>query len=401
MGWKGVTIMGQRIRFISEYLNNYYSFADLCSQFEISRKTGYKWVGRYKEFGPLGLEDRSRRPQSCPHQTDAKILKAIKDIRKKHPYWGPKKLLVRIKKDHPRWNLPAISTTADILKREGLILPGKRRLRRKHPGCPKTSASGPNDIWTADYKGHFKMRNGQYCYPLTVCDMHSRFLLGCDAHRAISLKLSKRYFTKLFEKYGLPGIIRTDNGVPFASSAIARLSTLSVWWIKLGVYAEQIEPGKPQQNGIHERMHRTLKKEATIPPEKNLKAQQLRFNKFQREYNRIRPHESLEMQTPHEIYEFSTRKMPDKIRPYDYPDHYEVRLVSKTGGFRWYKARVPISHTLTHEYIGLEEVEDGIYNVYFRELLVGRFFEEISRIKDVIKRVPTTPRTVKKCYPCT
>lgn len=401
MSWKGVTVMDQRIRFISEYLNDYFSVTELCRQFEISRKTGYKWIVRYRQFGPLGLEDLPTKPHYCPHKTERKIINLIRSIRQKHPYWGPKKLLARLKKQHSSWSFPAISTTADILKREGLILSSKRRIRRKHPGCPKTKAEEPNDIWTADYKGHFKMRNGEYCYPLTVCDMYSRYLLGCQAHEAISLERSKRYFTRLFQEYGLPRRIRTDNGVPFASSAIARLSTLSVWWIKLGIYPEQIEPGRPEQNGRHERMHRTLKKEATIPPERDLKRQQKRFNKFQNEYNRIRPHEALQMKTPKEVYRISGKRMPDKIKGYEYPLHYETRRVSRNSAFRWNNRHINLSSTLIDEYIGLEEIDDGVYNIYYRDCLIGRFFEEILKVKDVIKRVPTTPRIVKKCYPCT
>ena len=396
MSWRGVTVMDQRVRFISEYLDGYFSLAEICRQFEISRKTGYKWIQRYESFGAEGLADQSRRPHNCPHQTDEKIITSIIEVRRKHPTWGPKKLLKIISDKQPGWELPAISTAADILKREGLILPGKRRLRRKHPGCPKTTTNSPNDIWTADYKGHFKMRNGNYCYPLTVCDMHSRYLLGCDAQKRISLKEAKRHFTELFNEFGLPLRIRTDNGVPFASSAIARLSTLSVWWLKLGICPEQIEPGKPQQNGKHERMHRTLKKEATIPPEKNIPAQQKRFDSFMEEYNNVRPHEALEMKTPSDIYHSSERKMPRRLRHYVYPVHFEVRRVSRNGGIRWRHVRVPVSHTLIEEYIGFEEIEDGIHNVYFHDFLIGRFFEEIFKIKDVIKRVPTRHRTPKR-----
>ena len=347
------------------------------------------------------MESRPRRPHHCPHQTAPGIIDALKEERQKHPTWGPKKLLEVLRKSNPDWSYPAISTTADILKREGLIHERRRRFKRKHPGCPKTTTTKPNDIWTADYKGHFKMKNGQYCYPLTVCDMHSRYLLGCDTHDAISLQKTKRHFTTLFRKHGLPDRIRTDNGVPFASSAIARLSSLSVWWIKLGIYPEQIEPGQPQQNGKHERMHRTLKKEATLPPEYNLVGQQRRFDAFQNEYNTIRPHEALDMKTPQDVYKCSERQMPNKIKTYDYPQHFEVRRVSNNSGFRWKNERVLLSTTLAQEYIGLEEIEDGVYNVFFCEVLIGRFFEEILRIKDVIKRVPTRPRMVKKCNPCT
>ena len=201
--------------------------------------------------------------------TDQAIIEALVQARMKHPTWGPKKLLEILTPHYP--DLPAISTAADILKRKRPYHPAEREdCGENIPDVPKTIAQEPNDIWSADYKGHFKMRNGLYCYPLTVCDMNSRYLLGCHAHEAISLEETKSHFTRLFHEYGLPLRIRTDNGVPFASNALARLSTLSVWWVKLGIYPEQIEPGKPQQNGKHERMHRTLKKEATIPPEKNL-----------------------------------------------------------------------------------------------------------------------------------
>lgn len=400
MAWEGVTIMDQRVRFISEYLEGHFSVAEICRQFSISRKTGHKWIGRYEDYGPGGLEDRSTKPHSCPHKTKYTIVKTIKMARKKHPTWGPKKLLDLLSRRHPDWEYPAISTTADILKRAGLIIGGKRRIKRNHPGCPKSDAREPNQTWTADYKGQFKMRNGEYCYPLTVCDMYSRYLLDCDGHKAISLEKTKECFTRLFKEHGLPERIRTDNGVPFASSAIARLSTLSVWWIKLGIYPELIEPGQPQQNGKHERMHRTLKKEATIPPEKNLKTQQVRFDNFRREYNSVRPHEALEMRRPSELYTESKRRMPRKLGHWDYPSHYDVRLVSNNGGLRWNTHRVPVSHTLIQEYIGFEEIDDGIYNVYYCDFLIGRFFEEIHRIKDLIERQPTRQRVVKESYPC-
>ncbi len=389
MSWKGATVMDQRVRFVSEYLNAYFPITDLCAQFEISRKTGYKWLSRYEEFGAAGLADRSRRPLHCPHGTEEEVVADILRERRKHPSWGPKKLLHILLKRHRVDDLPAISTAADILKRNGLILPGKRRLRRMHPGCPKSTTQGPNDIWTADYKGHFKTRNGLYCYPLTVCDMHSRCLLGCDAHDAISFENTKRHFTELFHEFGLPKRIRIDNGVPFASSAIARLSTLSVWWIKLGIYPEQIEPGKPQQNGKHERMHLTMKKEATIPPEKNITAQQERFNRFRQEYNVERPHEALGMKTPAALYRPSERRMPRKIRTFDYPPHLEVRLVSRNGGIRWGSDWVYVSSTLAEEYIGFEEMEAGIFDVYYCDFRIGRYCEKENKLRDIIERVPT------------
>jgi hypothetical protein len=237
--------------------------------------------------------------------------------------------------------------------------------------------------------------------------MRSRYLLGCHAHEAISLQETKHHFTRLFQKYGLAERTRTDNGVPFASNALARLSTLSVWWVKLGIYPEQIEPGKPQQNGKHERMHRTLKKEATIPPEKNLPAQQKRFDHFRKEYNTERPHEALAMKTPASVYVSSPRRIPKKLSHFDYPYHFEVRRVSRNSGIRWRNRWVQVSSTLAEEYIGFEEVEDGIHNVYFCDLLIGRFVEQTMKIEDVIERVPVrqtivecgNPRTRRKVSP--
>lgn len=391
--------MDQRVRFIAEYLEEYLPFNELCFQFNISRKTGYKWVQRYLEYGVEGLADRSRRPHACPHKTDSALVEAIVRTRMKHPSWGPKKLLKTISPYYSE--LPSVSTTANILAQQGLITSGKRRSRRYHPGCPKTAPNEPNDIWTADYKGHFRMGNGRYCYPLTVCDMHSRYLLCCNGHSGISLDQTKRNFTELFHEYGLPLRIRTDNGVPFASNAIARLSTLSVWWIKLGIYPEQIEPGKPQQNGKHERMHRTLKKEATIPPERNLREQQKRFDFFREEYNTERPHEALDMKTPASIYGASPRIMPKKIGHFYYPYHFEVRRVSRSAEVRWRGRSVQVSRTLQEEYVGFEEVDDGIHNVYFCNVLIGRFIEKYLKIRDVIERVPVRPIVVKGAKPKT
>jgi len=264
MPWNEVTVNEQRQNFIRDYRLGYYTISDLAESFGISRKTAYKWIRRWEEHGDGGLIDHSRRPRRSPWETPENIRDELLAVRKKRPHWGPKKVLNTVSRKHPRWDLPAPSTTARIFSNAGLV-ESKGRGRRAHPGCPKHRAEAPNDVWAADYKGQFRLKNGQYCYPLTVSDLFSRFLLGCDAHPQISLELTKAYFTLLFERYGLPNRIRTDNGVPFASSALARLSELSVWWITFGIYPELIEPGKPQQNGIHERMHSTLKSEATIP----------------------------------------------------------------------------------------------------------------------------------------
>jgi putative transposase len=240
----------------------------------------------------------------------------------------------------------------------------------------------PNEIWTADFKGQFRTRDGLYCYPLTVVDGYSRFLLACQALRSTAVRPAKPVFLWLFQEYGLPRIIRTDNWVPFATTALGRLSMLSVWWIRLGIYPELIEPAHPEQNGRHERMHRTLKAETTRPPSGNLQAQQRRFLGFQREYNFERPHEALGQETPASVYQPAGRHLPRKLPPIDYPGHFEVRLVSRNSGIRWKGHWVCVTHTLAGEYVGLEEVADGIWEVYFGPVKLGRMDERTLRIED-------------------
>jgi transposase InsO family protein len=393
MPWRGVTVSEQRQRFIEDYQLNYYSVTDLAERFGISRTTAYKWINRFKKHGQAGFHEHSRRPHSCPWQTDEANVEELVALRKLHPRWGPKKLLDLMDRRVSDRRLPAISTAAQILSREGLIKP-RRRYRRAHPGCPKTLPEAPNDIWGADYKGQFRLKNGNYCFPLTVSDLSSRYLLGCDAHPAISLEKSFAHFKGLFETYGLPSRIRTDNGVPFASNALARLSQLSVWFIKLGIYPELIEPGKPQQNGVHERMHRTLKQEATIPPAASLRAQQRKFDRFREEFNQERPHEALAMKRPGEVYQPSPRTMPQRISPYDYPSHYLVRRVSRAGTIRVFHNQIFVSNTLQEDYVGLEEVDDGVYDLFYCFYLIGRYELKTNKIHDIVSKVALSVRRV-------
>lgn len=386
MPWKGVTVSEQKQRFIEDYQLNYYSKTELAERFCISRKTAHKWINRYLEEGPTGLEERSRRPKSCPRQTDAEVVAEVVAVREKHPSWGPKKILnVMERRDRER-SLPSIPTAARILDRAGLVKP-RRRYRRAHPGCPKSVPAGPNDIWAADYKGQFRLKNGNYCFPLTVSDLSSRYLLGVDVHPGISLEKTIAYFKGLFEVYGLPNRIRTDNGVPFASNALARLSQLSVWFIKLGIYPELIEPGKPQQNGVHERMHRTLKQEATIPPASSMKGQQRKFDAFMEEFNQERPHEGIGMKRPGEIYRSSDRKMLNRIETYDYPEHFLVRRVSRSGTIRVFHNQVFVSNTLCEDYVGLEEVADGVYDLYICFYQIGRYMLQTNKIQGIVSKV--------------
>jgi putative transposase len=393
MPWKGVTVSEQRQRFIEDYQLNYYSISELAERFCISRTTAYKWINRFKKFGQSGYHELSRRPHTCPWQTENAIVEELVEARKAHPTWGPRKLLELMNKRNPGRDLPSQSTAMRIISREGLVRP-RRRHRRAHPGCPKSVPRGPNDIWAADYKGQFRLKNGKYCFPLTVSDLSSRYLLGVDAHPAISLEQTFRHFTRVFHTYGLPNRIRTDNGVPFASNALARLSQLSVWFIKLGIYPELIEPGKPQQNGVHERMHRTLKQEATIPPSNSLRAQQKKFDGFREEFNQVRPHEAIEMKCPGEIYQASERTMPRRIEAYDYPAHFLVRRVSRAGTIRVFRKQVFVSNTLQEDYVGLEEVDDGIYDLFFCFYQIGRYDLQTNKIQGIVSKVGLSVKRV-------
>ncbi len=393
MAWEGVTVSEQRQRFLEDYELGVYTITELGERFSICRKTAHKWINRYKQYGQAGYHELSRRPHSCPWQTDPAIAEQLIGLRKAHPRWGPAKLLDVMARRAAAQDLPAVSTAAEILRRAGLVK-ARRRFRRAHPGCPKTQPQGPNDIWGADYKGQFRLKNGQYCFPLTVSDLASRYLLGCDAHPAISLELTQKHFRRLFECYGLPNRIRTDNGVPFASNALARLSQLSAWFIKLGIYPEQIEPGRPGQNGIHERMHRTLKQEATIPPAKSLRAQQRKLDRFREEFNAERPHAALGMKRPVEVYQASLRPMPRRIKPYDYPAHCLVRRVSRDGTIRVLGKQIFVSNTLQEDEVGLEEVDDGVYDLYFCFYQLGRYHLRANRIEDIVSRVPVSRRQI-------
>jgi len=387
MPWSQTSPMDQRIQFIADYLRETLSIAELCALYGVSRKTGYKWIDRYLRHGPAGLEEQSRRPRNSPTQTPADLVAALLDARRRHPSWGAKKLLALLHKRHPRWSWPHRSTVYDILHRHGLVPKPRRRRRIGHPGKPTTAILAPNDVWSADFKGQFKTGDGRYCYPLTVADGFSRYLLGCQALTSTAVHGAKPVFTRLFREFGLPTRIRTDNGVPFATNTLGRLSQLSAWWVRLGILPEFIEPGKPQQNGRHERMHRTLKAETTRPAAGSLSAQQRRFNRFREEFNTERPHEALDLQPPATVYTSSPRPMPETLPPLEYPDRFEVRLVSANGGIRWNRDWVNVSTVCAGAYVGLEELDDGIWTVYFGPLKLGRLLERHMNIEDAFGRL--------------
>lgn len=382
MPWLETEPVTERKRFVLEAQGGLFSHAELCRRHGVSRKTGYKWLKRYEAEGPEGLVDRSHRPHSCPHVTDPQVLEAAFELRRRRPRWGADKVRARLLVLHPDWTIPSARVLHKFFQREGLVKKQSRSRRRPHPGRPTAPFDRPNAIWSADFKGQFKTLDGVYCYPLTVQDGFSRYLLACQGLSGTTYAGTRSVFTRLFRECGLPDRIRTDNGPPFASMALARLSRLSVWWIKLGILPDLIEPASPQQNGRHERMHKDLKAETTIPPAGNRSAQQRRFNAFRKDFNHVRPHEALGQEPPASVYEPSTRSLPRKLPSPEYPAHFETRRVSRNGGIRWLAAWVNVSHLLGGEYIGLEEVAEDIWTVHFGPVTLGWMHVRIGAILD-------------------
>ena len=398
MPWEKVDPLQQRFLFIAEYTKGYFSIAELARRFGISRKTAYKWINRFEDSGrnPDALIERPRIPHNSPGRTSKRATQALLELRQKHPYWGPKKLLHLAKQMHPRWKWPAKSTVNLILKKNGYIETKRKRIKRHHPGRPLTVAQRPNHIVTADFKGQFKTLDGVYCYPLTIVDEFSRCILAIHALLSTHQQPVKTVFRQVFQTYGLPEMIRTDNGNPFASSSLGRLSYLSSWWIRLGIIPELIQPGCPQQNARHERMHKTLKKETVIPPKADLRKQQRRFDEFREEFNNVRPHEALGMMTPAEIYTPSQKRMPKRVTDVEYPPHYEVRKVSDNAGIRLHGKRVLVGRVLAGKSIGLEEIDIGIWDVYYGPIWLGRLNEETGKIEDLDAKWYTTDRSKKQ-----
>src|SRR6185436_11509285 len=331
---------------------------------------------KYRGGGSSGLETKSSAPHHCPHETDEETAALLVAARKQHPTWGPRKLKAWLEDEHP-WELelPAPSTIGSILKRAGLVSTRKRRRRPLRYSAPFSAIAAPNDVWTTDFKGQFRTRDGRFCYPLTLVDCFSRYVLRCDAYLAANSD-AKASFEAAFVEYGMPAAIRSDNGVPFAaSSAPAGLSDLSVWWIRLGITPERIPPASPWENGRHERMHRTLKEEATHPPQANRKQQQLAFDAFRDEFNRERPHEALGQKPPAKFYSASGRSYPKRLSELEYPDAFQLRRVSNSGVMSWAGRRLFISNVLRGQVVGLSQVDDAIWEVFFGPLLLGRLHE--------------------------
>jgi len=381
MPWEEMRVMDQRVRFAGALASGLYTMIELCQAYGISRKTGHKWAERYRREGIDGLKDRSRAPRGCPHRTQERCEQALVAERQKHPRWGPRKLLQLLETRHPEWAWPAASTAGDILKRHGLVEPRRRGRRRLPRGKPIVDGTQPNDLWTADYKGEFRMGNHRLCYPLTIADQYSRYLLACDGKTSVARDGTRATFERLFAQYGLPSRILTDNGLPFAGPrSPRRLSKLSVWWIQLGIEPIVTQPGHPEQNGCHERMHRTLKEETARPPASCMRTQQNAFDDFRTEYNQLRPHESLGMRPPTELYTRSARPYPKKVPRVSYPGHWEIRRVSRSGEFAWRGKMLFVSATLGGLDLGLQETNDGIWSLSFGTLLLGRYDQRAQKL---------------------
>ncbi len=389
MPWEASSVMDERVRFISRLLEGE-CMTELCQEYGISRKTGYKFRDRYLAHGVRGLVDMSKRPQYHPHRTQDTTEKLIVKLRKIKPTWGPKKLRARLALDNPGIQIPSVSTIDAILNRYGVVKqPTKRkRYNRAQPTGPLHQSHAPNEIWCVDFKGQFRLGNRTYCYPLTITDHYSRFILGCEALESTATDAVWSSFERVFQCYGLPRVIRSDNGVPFSSRSMNGWSQLSVWWLRLGIDLERIEPGHPEQNGRHERMHWTLKREATRPASPSLFHQQARFDHFRHEFNHYRPHEALNMRMPSAFYTKSDRAYPKELPELDYPLHDIVRTVHDCGTVHIQKRiKFYLSAALAGEELGLKEIKPYVWQVHFMAHDLG-IFDETTRVFHQKQPVP-------------
>jgi putative transposase len=368
--------MDERLRFVRDAQRDHFTMSELCARYGVSRRIGYKWLARYDAEGRAGLVDRPHTPRHCPHKIPPAMEELLILERVAHPHWGARKLLAVLRRAHPRLrSWPAASTVADLLSRRGLVQ--KRRSRRAavHPGVVRPVTVAPNDLWTADFKGQFRTGDGKYCYPLTIADLHTRYLLCCRGTLSTQTVSAKPIFERTFRAYGLPVAIRTDNGVPFATQAIHGISYLNVWWMRLGIQHQRIRPGCPQENGAHERMHRTLKRQAIKPVRASCTAQQKNFDAFQREYNDERPHERLNQETPASQYQHSARPYPERLPVLEYPAHFLVKKITTGGTFRFRERLLYLANALVDQHIGLEETDDGIWAINLNTVLLATFDE--------------------------
>jgi transposase InsO family protein len=399
MAWRRTEPMQERMQFVVEALGGAFTMSELCERYGVSRKTGYKWVERFKTEGWLGLADLSRRPRRSPRQTPVAVVERIVAERRRRPRWGAKKILDRLRNVEPDLILPSRSVAHEILRRAELVRPRRRRSGRGVNALVGvgSAAEWPNHCWTADHKGQFRVGTGQLCYPLTIADAFSRYLLACDGLPNTSTEQARPVFERVFREHGLPERILSDNGPPFGSTALLGLSRLAVWWLKIGIEVVRIERGHPEQNGGHERMHRTLKEEAARPPAPTWRGQQKRLRAFKHDYNEERPHDSLEGRTPGSCYTPSPRPYTKETAGLDYPVHYTRRQVRSGGDIKWRGRQIFLSEVLAGEPVGLEEIEEGKWAVHFGRLELGRIRDSTGRFYCGVPKRHKAPRRAETC----
>ena len=369
--WEDTSIVDQRLAFIAALREKPRpNMTRLCERFGICRSTGYDLLGRYNAMGAAALENQPPKAKHCPHKTSAEIEHLIVEMRELRPFEGPKKIKERLSKLHPELVFPSASTIGDILHRRALIRPRRARIRVPLHPSPLEPCSEPNELWCTDFKGHFALGDGTRCHPLTITDAASRYLIACKGLIAEKTPLARAQFERVFAEFGVPERIRSDNGAPFASKAIGGLSELSVWWIQLGITPERIEPGNPQQNGRHERFHRTLKECTANPPATTPIEQQRSFDHFRRDYNDDRPHEALGQKPPASVYEPSWRPLREPRAP-EYGDGFEVRRVDQKGGISIRNKNLYVASVLAGQPLGLRQTDDDEWDVYYGPLLIG------------------------------
>jgi putative transposase len=380
MPWQECQKMDERLRFIARLLEGE-KMAVLCREFDISRQTGHKFYKRYKDLGLEGLTDRSRRPYRQANRLPERVESLIVRLRREHPSWGAPKIREKVKRLGLGISLPAISTVHAVLDRHGLVSRGRRRHHYKAEGTRLSRPDRPNDLWCADYKGEFMLADHRYCYPLTITDFSSRYLLCCEGLQSTREQFAFSLFERTFKEYGLPCVIRSDNGVPFASnSTFFGLSKLSVWWLRLGIAIERIKPAHPEQNGRHERMHLTLKKEATKPAGKNFLQQQARFDAFTRVYNHERPHQALNMRYPAELYSPSARAYTG-LPALEYPFHDLTVIVTQCARLCFGRRKINLSQVFAGQAVGVREVADHIWLISFMHYDLGFFDDQCNRVE--------------------
>lgn len=380
MPWQETCAMTERMQFVWAVQSGTETMAEHCRRFGITTKTGYKWLHRFEAEGAPGLADRSRAPHHRPHALTDEQREAALAIRAQHPTWGPRKIVAYWPRVYPHLPVPAASTVGDLLRTAGLTVPRRRRRRVPPRTAPLAHATGPNTVWCADFKGDFALGDGTRCYPLTVSDASSRYLLRCQALPTTAHQYVRPVFEALFREHGLPAVLRTDNGVPFASTAAGGLTPLSIWWVRLGIRPERIDPGQPQQNGRHERMHQTLKQDACTPPATSWRLQQQRFDRFREEYNEERPHEALGQVPPASQYAPSPRSFPDRLPALVHPDGAAVRKVRHNGTIKWRGREAYVGEVLAGESVALTEAPDDVWEVTFGPLLLGRLTPQAAHI---------------------